>query len=74
MATTLGTVAEPTLTYYTKLDIFALVLKAGYTVAEAFMASTPRPSGNERGKYGKMVLIGDPAYRPFPQKALITKS
>lgn len=71
VAATLGAVAEPELNNYTRLDIFGWMLQKGYTVAEAFFASTPKPSMYSRYPYGNMVLLGDPAYRPFPAKCLL---
>ncbi len=57
-AATLGPVGEPYVQSFPVPEIFFAVLLDGYTLAEAYLLSNPFWSW-------KMVLVGDPLYRPF---------
>lgn len=76
VAATVGATTEPGLLNYTRFDIFGRMLQKGYTVAEAFFAATRDPwqiitEDHQDLGCGNMVLLGDPAYRPFPAKCLV---
>lgn len=60
VAATLGPVDEPYLSAFPPPDLFfTLLLRGDWTLAECYALSQPFWSW-------KMVLIGDPLYRPFP--------
>ena len=61
-AATLGPVDEPFLSAFPPPDLFfTLLVNGNWTLAECYALSQPFWSW-------KMVLIGDPLYRPFPRK------
>jgi uncharacterized protein (TIGR03790 family) len=61
VAATLGPVDEPFLSAFPPPDLFFnLLIKGNWTLAECYALSQPFWSW-------KMVLIGDPLYRPFPR-------
>jgi uncharacterized protein (TIGR03790 family) len=62
VAATLGPVDEPYLSAFPPPDLFfGLLIKGNWTLAECYALSQPFWSW-------KMVLIGDPLYRPFPRR------
>ncbi|GMV98116.1 MAG: hypothetical protein AMXMBFR83_24690 [Phycisphaerae bacterium] len=63
---TLGPVAEPYLQAFPRPDdFFALLLTRRFTLAEVYAFTVPHQSW-------MMMLIGDPLYRPFAAKPLLT--
>jgi uncharacterized protein (TIGR03790 family) len=62
VAATLGPVDEPFLSAFPPPDLFfSLLVNGNWTLAECYALSQPFWSW-------KMVLIGDPLYRPFQKK------
>jgi len=65
VAATIGPVGEPYVEAFPLPDLFfSLLLEGKKTLAECFALSNPYLSW-------KMVLIGDPLYRPFKHKAVV---
>jgi hypothetical protein len=67
IAATIGPVAEPYIEAFPLPDLFFDILTDGHlTLAEAYLLSIPHLSW-------RMVLIGDPLYRPFKGRSGVRK-